>query len=142
VSFTFSHAHEPRVHFEEDVHGGMTTVTQQGGTLLWTNGKFQRDNGAEMVAQRGFAPCPVLFLKKFDRVLNIGFGTGITAGTLARPLPIPRDRRSGNRAVNTPSFRLLPRRNGHVLSDPRVKVHVVEGRNYLLLTDRRYDVIP
>lgn len=141
VYFTHSHAHEPIVWYEEDVHGGITTVTEADGVrTLWSNGKFQGNNATEMGVQRGLAVYPILFLRKFDRALNIGFGTGVTAGTIGR-FPF----REIDVAEIAPSilrasdhFRA---ENGNILGDPRVRVHVVDGRNYLLLHDRRYDLI-
>src|SRR6185295_17105682 len=68
----------------EDVHGGVTTVTDAKGVLtLYTNGKFQGNTGWEMSAQRFFAHYPSLFVSRFDHALVIGLGTGTTLGTLA-----------------------------------------------------------
>ena len=68
----------------EDVHGGVTTVTRRAGvTTMYTNGKFQGDDGPEMPAQRRFAHFPSLFVRSFDRALVIGLGTGTTLGTIA-----------------------------------------------------------
>ena len=42
----------------EDVHGGLTSVALRGKVrTLYTNGKFQGDDGHELVAQRSFAAC-------------------------------------------------------------------------------------
>ncbi|MBI3098929.1 MAG: hypothetical protein HYY93_11920 [Planctomycetes bacterium] len=85
VYFTHDHSRAEVIHFEEDVHGGMTTVTQEGKVrTMWTNGKFQGNNATEMSVQRGFAVYPVLLQNRFERALNIGFGTGVTAATLGR----------------------------------------------------------
>ena len=68
----------------EDVHGGVTTVARRGAiTTMYTNGKFQGDDGPEMPAQRRFAHFPSLFVSRFDRALVIGLGTGTTLGTIA-----------------------------------------------------------
>src|SRR5207247_244652 len=62
---------------EEDVHGGVTTVTETDRLLtLYTNGKFQGDNGFQMSAQYGFANIPAMFAKRMGRALVIGMGTG------------------------------------------------------------------
>src|SRR5215470_6881274 len=68
----------------EDVHGGVTTVARRRAvTTMYTNGKFQGDDGAEMPAQRRFAHFPSLFVRRFDHALVIGLGTGTTLGTIA-----------------------------------------------------------
>lgn len=65
----------------EDVHGGVTTVTDtQGVRTLYTNGKFQGNTGLEMNAQRFFAHYPALFVKDYRDLLVIGLGTGTTLG--------------------------------------------------------------
>src|SRR6185312_11955866 len=67
-----------------DVHGGVTTVARRGALrTMYTNGKFQGDDGPEMPAQRRFAHFPSLFVRSFDRALVIGLGTGTTLGTIA-----------------------------------------------------------
>ena len=69
---------------EEDVHGGVTTVARRKDVLtLYTNGKFQGNNGWEMHAQQGFAHYPSLFVSEYRRALVIGLGTGTTLGTIA-----------------------------------------------------------
>ena len=68
----------------EDVHGGVTTVARTGDVLtLYTNGKFQGDNGPELHAQRALAHIPCLLAERHRRAFLIGLGTGTTAGTLA-----------------------------------------------------------
>src|SRR5690349_12070307 len=43
----------------EDVHGGVTTVARRGDVrTMYTNGKFQGDDGGEITAQRRFAHFP------------------------------------------------------------------------------------
>jgi len=126
----------------EDVHGGVTTVTQNHGVLtLLTNGKFQGNTGWEMSAQRFFAHYPSLFVSHFDHALVIGLGTGTTLGTLAaypwQKLEV---------AEISPSIVDAARayfRAGNLgaIDDPRVTVHHADGRNFALVDDGQYDLI-
>jgi spermidine synthase len=60
---------------QEDVQGGVTTVTRTGSIhTLYTNGKFQGNTGWEMDAQRLFAHYPSLFVEHYERA-RVGLGT-------------------------------------------------------------------
>ena len=137
----------------ENIQGGLTTITQEAiastetsrtvRTLL-TNGKFQGndDSAGELNAQFGFAAIPSMFVRQCDRTLLIGLGTGHSATAL---------RRLGYGAIDIAEFspgivkaakQFFTPLNEGILSDPRVTLHLEDGRN-LLLTDRdkQYDLI-
>jgi spermidine synthase len=127
---------------EEDVQGGVTTVTRTGDVhTLFTNGKFQGNTGWEMNAQRFFAHYPSLFVNRFDRALVIGLGTGTTLGTLAA-YPWQRlDVVEISPAIERAARRYFREPNLGSLDDPRVKLHLADGRNFLLVSSERYDLI-
>jgi len=128
---------------KEDVQGGLTSVVQTGTlrTLL-SNGKFQGDNSGEMGTQVRFAMIPALFTRQFDQALVIGLGTGHTLRTVAR-LPFHQI----DAAELAPQLVQAAREwfadvNDLVfIRDPRVKLSVADGRNFLLLSRKRYDMI-
>jgi len=126
----------------EDVHGGVTTVARRGELLtLYTNGKFQGDNGAEMAAQRRFAHFPSLFVAREESALVVGLGTGTTLGAIAA-YPWKRiDVAEISPAIVEASRRFYagPARNS--LDDPRVRVALDDGRNHLLVAHEPYDLI-
>jgi spermidine synthase len=126
----------------EDVHGGVTTVTDAKGVYtLYTNGKFQGNTGWEMDAQRFFAHYPSIFVDRFDRALVIGLGTGTTLGTLAA-YPWKRlDLVEISPAIVDAARRYFNASNHGVLDDPRLHLHIADGRNYLLVKDERFDLI-
>lgn len=127
--------------WHEDNTGGLITVVEKHGVeTLLTNGKFQGNNAGEMVDQVGFAALPCLMTAGRGRALVIGLGTGQSAGVIhdfgfeqvdvveiARGMALAADRFS---AVN-----------GNVLHQPNVTVHFEDGRNHLLRTPARFDVI-
>jgi spermidine synthase len=126
----------------EDIHGGVTTVTNAQGVLtLFTNGKFQGNTGWEMSAQRFFAHYPSLFVSRFDHALVIGLGTGTTLGTLAaypwRKIEVVEISPSIIEAAR----KYFQSGNLGSIDDPRVTVHHADGRNYVLVDDRKYDLI-
>jgi len=142
VYFDGYHAPDAILMMREDVHGGVTTVTDtQGVRTLYTNGKFQGNTGWEMHAQRFFAHYPSLFVKDYRDLLVIGLGTGTTLGTLAgypwQKIDV---------AEISPSILIAARTyftgpNLGALDDPRVTIHHADGRNFILVQEQKYDLI-
>jgi spermidine synthase len=126
----------------EDVHGGVTTVTRyQGVDTLYTNGKFQGNTGWEMSAQRLFAHYPCLFVPRFDDTLVIGVGTGTTVGTIAA-YPWKRiEAVEISPSITEAARTFFASVNHGALDDPRVTLHHADGRNFVLVNDRKYDLI-
>ena len=127
---------------KEDVHGGVTTVTEGDGVFtLFTNGKFQGDNGFQMTAQHGFANLPMLFVREPKTALVIGLGTGTTTGALAA-YPFERiDVAELSPAIVEAAHDFFAGVNRGVLDDPRVNVLREDGRNVLLVRQGDYDLV-
>jgi spermidine synthase len=126
----------------DDVQGGVTTVTKRDGVYtLFTNGKFQGNTGWEMSAQRFFAHYPSIFVSRFDQALVIGLGTGTTLGTLAsypwKKLEVVEISPAIVEAADT----YFKEANDNSLHDPRLSLHIGDGRNFLLVERRNYDLI-
>jgi spermidine synthase len=144
VTFVSAGRYQRILYVHEDVHGGVTSVSERadGDLELRTNGKFQGTARNEMQVQRGFALIPALLAPRYDRAAVIGLGTGMTAGTLAR-FPF----RHIDIAELAPGIVEAARRyfaaaNDRVLDDPRVRLVLEDGRNMLLLNQgARYDLI-
>jgi spermidine synthase len=132
----------------ESIDGGLTSVatTNLGSTevlTLLTNGKFQGNNAVqgEMRAQVGFALAPLLHTSRRERGLVIGYGTGVSARTLHaagfRQLDIV--------DLSGDIIRLANRHfgtvNDLVTAKSGVETFTTDGRNFLLLQPRKYDVI-
>ncbi len=126
----------------EDVHGGVTTVAHLASvTTMYTNGKFQGDDGPEMTAQRRFAHFPSLFVRDPRRALVIGLGTGTTLGTIAA-YPYDRiDLAEISPSIVDASRRFFSGPSLGALDDPRVRLSLNDGRNELLVAKDPYDLI-
>ena len=73
--------------------------------------------------------------------LVIGLGGGATAGALSQHTGVSVDVVELSREVAQAADRFFRPINFDVLRQPHVRLHVDDGRNYLLLTRKRYDVI-
>ena len=131
------------------VDGGLTTVAESKGqdgprirTLL-TNGKFQGNNAptGEVQAQIGFTLAPLLHTPERGHALVIGYGVGGSAHTM---------RSAGFRQIDVVDFsadifrlanQYFSEVNDRVSTKRNVNAYVTDGRNFLLLHPRQYDVI-
>ncbi len=142
VYFTTGPPPDSIVFVREDVHGGVTTVARRGPiTTMYTNGKFQGDDGAEMPAQRRFAHFPSLFVRSFDRALVIGLGTGTTLGAIASYPWARIDVAEISPSIIEASRRFYAPQTLGALDDPRVHLEVNDGRNVLLVATAPYDLV-
>jgi spermidine synthase len=125
--------------------GVQTTVSvhvrELGARLLYLDGLHQASDGRDVVMlHRQIGHLPVLLHPSPRRVLVIGLGGGATAGAV-----------SLHSGVTVDVVELAPgvvraaewftHINEDVLRKPNVRMHVDDGRNYMLLTRERYDVI-
>jgi spermidine synthase len=128
---------------QEDRAGGMVAVIEHAGTrTLIGNGKFEGNDGFEVPDQQMFALLPLLFVHQHREAVSIGIGTGNSLATIAafpfRHIDAVELSRASFEAARQ-EFATLNRRT---LDDaPRVQVHIEDGRNFLLTTPRRYDLI-
>ncbi len=127
----------------EDIQGGLSSVVQVGASrVLLSNGKFQGDDSGEVGAQARFALVPILLTHAFDRALVIGLGTGHTLRVVSRFPFAQIDAVEIAPAIVEAARQHFERVNDCVFDrDPRVKLTVADGRNFLLLSKNHYDLI-
>lgn len=128
----------------ESVASGLTSVVKSpttGALTLLTNGKFQGNNSGELDAQRAFVQIPMQFQARWRRALLIGVGTGCSLGTLAAQPWSEVEAAELSFDVIDASRRYFSDVNGAVFSGRRVRVHLADGRNLLLLSDATYDLV-
>ncbi|MFO0551142.1 MAG: spermidine synthase [Polyangiaceae bacterium] len=143
VYFDTGRGDETILYLREDTEGGVTSVTQsvEGVRTLLTNGKFQGNDSWEMHAQQFFAHYPSIFVRKFDRALVVGVGTGTTLGTLTGYPYKNVDVVEISPAIVEASKLYFNDLGGFAFSDPRVTASIADGRNFLLVNDKSYDLI-
>lgn len=132
----------------ESIDGGLTTVTrrafnQDTVTTLLTNGKFQGNDArkGEVQAQIGFAALPLLHQPRRNNALVIGYGTGATSRVLHDAGFEHVDIAELSRDVVKLADTYFSGINNNVSGQSGVQTHITDGRNLLLLTQLRYDII-
>jgi spermidine synthase len=141
----FSDRENEKVLYYGDGIGGFTTVIEtavlgDSSYSLCNSGKADASYPGDMSTQALFAHFPLLFHPQPDDVLIIGLASGITAGEVLN-YPVRRlDVVDINEQVVAASG-FFKRWNGDVLSDPRTRLIIQDGRAHLAMTDRKYDVI-
>jgi spermidine synthase len=127
----------------EDVHGGLTTVIESGSArVMLSNGKFQGNNSGEVGAQERFALIPMLFTRGFERALVIGLGTGHTLQAVSKfPFEHLDAVEIAPHIVEAARLHFDDVNGGVFGRDPRVRLTIADGRNYLLLSRQSYDLI-
>lgn len=110
-------------------------------TALRVNGKADASNSVtDIPTQIMLGHLPLLLHPDPRAVLVIGLGSGISAGSVARH-PIERLDVVEIEPAVVEASRFFAQDNGNVLGDRRVRLTIADGRNFLLTTRERYDVI-
>ncbi|KUG23053.1 hypothetical protein ASZ90_007162 [hydrocarbon metagenome] len=126
--------------------GGFTTVTKYINALgradytLSNSGKADASSFADMPTQTLTAHFPMLIHPNPKTVMVLGLASGITSGeVLHYPVEKLDILEISNEVVVASNF--FRPWNNNVLSDPRSKLIVQDGRAHLQLTNQKYDVI-
>ena len=134
-------AWRPEVVYYRDGISATTSVHRDGpSTSLRVNGKIDASNGSDMHTQLFSGHIPMLLHPDPKRVLIIGLGSGVTAGAVAQ-YPVDRIDIIEIEPAVVEAARFFDAENRQVLADPRVRMIVADGRNFLLNAQVPYDVI-
>ena len=129
------------IFFEEGLHAAVSvTKTLEGDLLLGVNGKTDGTARADAPTQLMVAHLPLLLRPQAQDVLLIGLGTGTTLGAVERHPVRAIDVVEIEPAVVHASA-LFNAFTGSPLKDSRARLITGDGRNFMALTDRRYDVV-
>jgi spermidine synthase len=130
------------IRFHEEGVGATVTVIQRetGARVLRINGKTDASTLVDRLTQGVVGSLPALLADAQDDALVIGLGSGMTlAATLDHPL------QSVDVVELLPEVIAGARQFGelmeHPLDDPRVHLHLGDGRHWVERTEHRYDVV-
>lgn len=127
--------------YREGVNSTVAVERTERMTALRVDGKVDASNGMDMATQLMLGHLPLLLHPRPERVLVIGLGSGVTAGAVAQhPVVREIDVVELEPAVVAAS-NFFVEENRNVLRDPRVRLVIGDGRNFILAGEKRYDVI-
>ncbi len=127
--------------YRDGINSTVAVERTERMTLLKIDGKVDASNGVDMTTQLMLGHLPVFLHPRPERVLVIGLGSGVTAGAVAQhPIVREIDVVELEPAVVEAS-KFFIRENRGVLHDPRVRLVIGDGRNFILGSGKRYDVI-
>ncbi len=128
------------LYWDEGVDATVSVMEKGNLRSLRINGKTDGSNREDMLTQRMLGALPLLVHGRARTALLVGLATGASAGSMLRH-PIERlDCAEMVRGMDE-AAEVFSRVNYDCLEDDRFNLVVADGRNYLLLTDRSYDVI-
>jgi spermidine synthase len=84
---------------------------------------------------------PLLLHPDPQEVLVLSFGNGIVSGSIAQHDEVQRIDAVDLSSEMIEASHMYAEENNHVLEDPRLHIVIEDARNYLLRTDKQYDVI-
>jgi spermidine synthase len=127
----------------EAVQATVSVHQERGGTYtLNVSGNHQAStSGATPRVHQRIGNLPMAVHPDAKHALVIGLGGGATAGALSEHTGVTVDVVELSREVAQAADLFFGPINFGVLRKPTVRLHVDDGRNFLLLTDQRYDVI-
>jgi spermidine synthase len=116
--------------------------TASGRRFLSVNGKTDAGSGAQdVLTQKFIAHVPMLLHPSPRRVLVVGWGSGATAASAALHPAVERIECVEIEPAVFAAAPLFADLGGALLDDPRFSIAFRDGRNHLLRTRERWDVI-
>jgi len=128
--------------YREGVTAAVMVAGEKHTKDIWlsVNGKIDASSFGDLQTQLLSGHLPLLFADRHDDVVVIGYASGITVGAVTQ-----HDIKSLTAVEIEPAILEASEKfkeyNHDPLSNPRVRVVTGDGRNFLLVTPDRYDVI-
>ncbi|MDB5101592.1 MAG: spermine/spermidine synthase family protein, partial [Cyanobacteria bacterium RYN_339] len=128
------------VYAQDGPDGSVAVVIDDGLPTLRTNGKGEASTTADMPTQVLLGQLPCILHPDAREVLQIGLGSGISAGAvLTHPIERLDVVELGNAVPE--AARVFGPFNHQALDDPRLRLVHEDGLAYMQTSTRRYDVI-
>lgn len=131
--------------YEEGSQATVTVIERpsfgtQPHLTLSIDGKVDASTGADMSTQVLSGHLPLLIAERIERVLVIGYASGVTAGS-ALLYPVKQLVAAEIEPAVIEASRYFDDFNHRPLEDPRLGLALDDGRHYLQIADRQFDVI-
>lgn len=132
-----------RILFYEDGMCASVAIAQTESpvtNLLFTNGHCDASDGGDMENQAMLALLPLSFNRQAKTICNVGWGSGVTVG-YALQFPVSTVTCAEIEPAVLDASAYFSHVNFNALGDKRSTVEPSDGRNYLLSTPEKFDVI-
>lgn len=128
------------LYYKEGATATVSVRELAGTRAMAIDGKIDASNGADMLTQKLLAHLPLMLHDRPQRVAILGLGSGVTLGAaLVHPIEQADVVEISPQVVE--AARLFADVNNEALADARTRLLLEDGRTYLQLTPRQYDVI-
>ncbi|HEY8278517.1 MAG TPA: fused MFS/spermidine synthase [Bdellovibrionota bacterium] len=133
------------IDYKDDAHGTISIhehVSEPGERWFRIDGKTDGNRHGDVATVRLLDYFPQLFGDKFENVLTIGLGTGESAN-LTHDIPGMKHSKVIELSPSIIEFsrKHFPENSFYVWNDPRIQVINRDGREYLLHTREKFDLI-
>lgn len=131
------------LYYREGINETVSVFRSLGGIQSYVvNGRAEASSAAvDIQLQRSLGHLPMLLHPDPRKVFVLGTGTGMTLGATALHPQVEQLVLAEIEQEMIPVGRSFARWNGGVLDDPRLRIVINDGRNYLTTTTERFDVI-
>ncbi len=131
------------LYYAEGVESIVSSVKIKGGEQSFiTNGRVEASSHPEArLCQYTLGHLPMLLNRDPRQVLVVGTGSGMTLGATSIHPSVERITLVEIEPKVLGVARTFEKYNHHVLDNPKVHIIFNDGRNFLLTTDRKFDVI-
>jgi len=130
------------VYYKDGREATITATQRKGATSLRINGKADASSGSDMGTQILSGFLPVIFHPEPKRMMVLGLGSGVTAAVSAQEEAVEElVVIEIEEAVVEVAREYFSKENLEVLDNPKVELVLQDGRNYLLESEKEFDVI-
>ncbi len=133
------------LYYKEGIHGTISVISWEDDGLqkkaLINNGKVDASNAGDLDTQILLGQLPMFLHEAPKQVMVIGLGSGMTAGSVLQSADVENiDLLEISPEVVEAAY-YFRQDNYDVLNNPRTNLIVADARNYLLASQKKYDVI-
>ena len=126
--------------YREGASATVTVFQRDQQRFLRVNGKTDGSNASDNYTQVLLGLLPIMYSPRPETALVIGLGTGITLGSILEyPVRQVDCIEISPEVMEASGF--FKEENGDALRSPRVRVHILDGRTWLMAMPREYDLI-
>lgn len=129
------------VFYREGLNATVTVERTDHNTSLRVDGKTDASDGVDMATQLMLGHLPMLLHPNPGRALVIGLGSGVTAGAMLQHSILKQLAIIELEPAVIEASAFFRHVNRDFRRDPRVRVAIADGRNFLLASEEKYDVI-